>query len=103
MKNNLSLTMIPKSLVTLFLIALTAITIPAVLEFGVLGILKVAFSSTATIQVWFDLFIALMIFMILIWHDVKRNVKVFCIWFIITLIIGSYGPLLYLLLRKKEV
>ena len=47
-----------------------------------------------------DLVIALTLVMVWIWHDAKATGRKTWPWIVATLVLGSFGPLLYLLTRK---
>jgi hypothetical protein len=51
-------------------------------------------------QLFFDLVIALLLFLVWMWGDAKATGRNPWPWIAITLAIGSFGPLLYLITRK---
>lgn len=89
-----------RTLLIVILVAFSALTAVAVMEHGPQGIFAVAFGSTAGMQLFFDLVIALLLFMGWMWGDAKATGRNPWPWIVITLSIGSFGPLLYLITRK---
>jgi len=49
-----------------------------------------------------DLVIALSVFLVWMWRDARAIGRNPWPWLVMTLAIGSFGPLLYLLTRKTE-
>ncbi|MFE8699796.1 DUF2834 domain-containing protein [Cytobacillus sp. FJAT-54145] len=94
--------LIPKALLVLVIVLFSILTGFSVYHHGVLGIFSQAFSNYASMQVFFDLFIALILVLVWMWCDAKKTNRSFWPWALITLTIGSFGPLLYLLLRKRS-
>ena len=84
------------------IIILTIITAIASLDYGVAGILHQALSNSASMQVLIDLAISLCIILVWMYFDAKKHNRKFFVWVIITFLIGVYGPLFYLLIRKKS-
>jgi hypothetical protein len=87
-------------LVILFLFSI--LTGFAVWEDGMIGIFLGQFKTFGGAQVLIDLMIALSFILVWMWFDTKKTGAMFLPWFLITLIAGSYGPLLYLLFRKSN-
>jgi hypothetical protein len=71
-------------------------------EFGVLGIFNQALQNSATIQIFIDLVISLLLFSLWLKQDAKANNRNFIFWFIFTFALGSFGPLFYLLTAKTK-
>ncbi len=86
-------------LVTLLFAGLTAV---AVVQHGATGILAYQLANTAGLQVLADLAIALGLFLVWMWQDAKANGIKQWPWLVLTLLIGSFGPLLYLLYRQSK-
>ncbi|MGE1198070.1 DUF2834 domain-containing protein [Priestia megaterium] len=92
---------IPKALLLFVLVSFSVLTGLAVYHYGFLGIFSQAFNNYASMQVFFDLLIALILVLVWMWHDAKKTQRSFWPWAIVTLLIGSFGPLFYLLLRNR--
>jgi Kef-type K+ transport system membrane component KefB len=73
----------------------------ALWQHGYWGLFAPAFSSTAAAQVLADLGIALLLFLVWMWRDAARLRRNPWPWLLITLALGSFGPLLYLLTRRE--
>jgi hypothetical protein len=93
---------LPAPLLVVVLILFSILTGVSVFHHGLIGIFTEAFRNTATMQVFFDLFIALFLVMVWMWHDAKSSDRLFWPWAVLTLAIGSFGPLLYLLFGKRR-
>ncbi len=80
----------------------TLLTALALMDVGYFGILKPHFLSWGAAQVFADLVIALML--VCIWMVNDARVRGMSAWpFIaITLVMGSFGPLLYLVVREMR-
>ena len=89
-----------RTVLIIVLIAFSALTGVAVMEHGFQGIFAHAFANAAGMQLFFDLVIALGLFIAWMWSDAKATGRNPWPWIVITLTTGSFGPLLYLLLRK---
>jgi len=76
------------------------LTVLALLEVGYFGIFEPHFLSWGGAQVFVDLVIALSLF--LIWMVFDAREREISVWpfVLITLTMGSFGPLLYLLVRE---
>jgi hypothetical protein len=91
-----------RSLLILALILFSALSAKAMLVHGYLGIMLPLFQSFAAGQVLADLVIALALILIWMWHDAKARGRIIWPWIVITLLAGSFGPLLYLLTQKQS-
>jgi hypothetical protein len=69
---------------------------------GFRGIFQTIFQSWAGVQVFVDLAIALSLVLLWMWRDAEANGRKVWPWIVITLVAGSFGPLLYLLTRKAS-
>jgi hypothetical protein len=89
-------------LILLTLLMFGALTAVALWNHGYWGIIAPHFQSFGAAQVLADLVIALSIVMVWIWKDAKANARNPWPWFLVTLALGSFGPLMYLLTRKAN-
>ena len=91
-----------KSIVFVILVLFSILTGIALWQDGILGIFAVPLKSAGGLQIFVDLVISLSIVLVWIWYDTKKTNRSFLPWLILTLSIGSFGPLLYLLFRKSN-
>ena len=73
----------------------------ALWQHGYWGLFAPAFTNTGAAQVLVDLGIALSLFLVWMWRDAARLGRNPWPWLLITLALGSFGPLLYLLTRRE--
>lgn len=97
--NSLSLGKIVILIVLLLFSVLTAV---ALRDHGFVGIFMQELRNFGTMQVLADLVIALSLALVWIWFDSRKTKRLFWPWLLLTLTIGSFGPLLYLLLGKTN-
>ncbi len=90
-------------LLTAVLLLFGALSAAALWQHGFWGILAPPFQSLAAGQVFADLVIALTLVMVWIWHDARASGRNPWPWIVMTLAIGSFGPLVYLLTRRPAV
>ncbi len=83
------------------LLAFGGLTGVAVWKEGVTGIFSSITSSYGSMQIFADLVIALVLAMVWMWRDAKAIGRNVWPWIALTLLAGSFGPLLYLLTRKS--
>jgi len=81
------------------LIAFSAFSVYVVYQYGYVGLFKQALTNAATIQVLLDLSIALTIVMVWMWQDAQKQNIAPLPYILLTLTLGSIGPLLYLVRR----
>jgi hypothetical protein len=91
-----------KGLIAIVLLLFGALSAVAVWQHGYVGIFANELQSTAGMQVLADLVIALSLFLVWMWGDAKATGRNPWPWLAITLAIGSFGPLLYLLTSSKS-
>lgn len=70
-----------------------------VYEYGYLGLFEQALTNAATIQVLLDLIIALSIVVVWMWQDAQKQGITPWPYLLLTVTLGSIGPLLYLVRR----
>ena len=80
---------------------LGAFTAAALWQHGYWGILAPHFQSWGGAQVLLDLVIALFLVLTWLWNDARTSGRNPWPWIGITLVAGSFGPLLYLLTRRQ--
>ncbi len=91
-----------RTLLTTTTVLFGALTVAALWQHGYWGILEPHFRSFGGAQVFADLTIALTLFLVWMWHDAKATGRSPWPWIAVTLTLGSFGPLGYLLTRKHE-
>jgi Terpene cyclase DEP1 len=80
----------------------SALTLAALWVHGYWGLFEPAFHSLAAAQVLMDLTIALSLFLVWMWRDASLKGRNPWPWLVLTLTVGSFGPLLYLLSQPTE-
>jgi hypothetical protein len=78
-----------------------ALTAAAIWQTGISGIVDWHVKSFGGGQVFADLVIALTLAMVWMWHDARTIGRNVWPWIGLTLVAGSFGPLLYLLTRDS--
>jgi hypothetical protein len=91
-----------RSLLIITLILFGALSAAALRQHGYWGIFAPHFQSFGGAQVLADLVIALALVMVWMWHDAKATGRTIWPWIGLTLALGSFGPLIYLLTRKSR-
>jgi hypothetical protein len=93
--------MTPKALVLDVVLAVfLVLTGYAVWQHGYLGVLGSAFLNSATAQIFVDLCIALTLILFWMWEDARRHAISPLPFALLTLALGSIGPLVYLIRRE---
>ena len=92
-----------KLLLSLVTAGFTVLTGVALWQHGYWGIIAPHFRTFGAGQVLADLVIALSLVMVWLWRDAVKSGRNPWPWLVITLVMGSFGPLLYLLLRRPAV
>jgi uncharacterized membrane protein len=93
---------VKKPLLILAVIALGAITAAALWKDGLVGIFGAITHSYGSMQIFGDLVIALTLVMVCMWRDAKNTGRNIWPWIVITLVAGSFGPLLYFITAKEK-
>jgi len=91
-----------KRLSLAILLPFSALSAYAVAKVGYIGIFAYHLPSPAGWQVLTDLVIALLLILTWMLRDASRNGRTAWPYVVITLLLGSFGPLLYLLLTPSE-
>lgn len=89
-----------RTIILTVLVLFGALSLPALLQHGYIGIWEVQFQSWAGMQVLTDLTIALVLVLIWIWQDARATGRNAWPWIVATLTLGSFAPLVYLLTRR---
>ncbi len=76
-----------------------ALTVYAVVHHGYVGVIMQHLTNSAGLQVLVDLVLALSIVMVWMWHDARRHDINPVPYVLLTLGLGSIGPLVYLIRR----
>lgn len=90
-----------RTLITVALIVFGTLTAIALWQHGYWGIILRNFENTASMQVFVDLVIALLLITVWMWRDASANGRNIWPWIALTLIAGSFGPLGYLMTQRK--
>jgi hypothetical protein len=91
-----------KLVATLVLIPFTVLSIAALWQVGYLALFTQQFTNFGTQQVLADLFIAVGICMVWMWRDAQQTGRNPWPWIALSLVSGSFGPLLYIITAKKK-
>jgi hypothetical protein len=91
---------LPRSLVLLLLLPFTAYTVWVLETVGYVGLLK-SHLHPAGIQVFADLVLMGLMVMVWMWRDAQATRRTVWPYLLLTLTLGSIGPLLYLLLAPQ--
>lgn len=91
-----------KTVLALLTAAFAALTLAAIREHGYVGIFAAALRDLASLQIFTDLVIALLLAMAWIWRDAKKTARNPWPWLVATLLTGSFGPLAYLLTSRRN-
>lgn len=84
------------------LVLFGALTCVPLYEYGYFGIFDLLRANSATIQVSVDLVIALTLLCILIWSDARQRGIAPLPFVVLTVLTGSFGPLLYFFRRSRR-
>ena len=93
---------IPKPIILVVIVLFSILSFYSVYQFGIVGIFKEELKNSATLQVFVDLIISILLLLAWLKEDAKKHNRNFIFWLIITLCVGSFGPLFYLLTAKKS-
>ena len=91
----------PRLILVPVLVVFTVLSALALWHHGYWGILEPHFKSFGGGQVLMDLVIALSLVMVWMWQDARQHGRNPWPWILVTLVAGSFGPLLYLLSRQQ--
>jgi hypothetical protein len=85
--------------VEVILIVFSAFSAYVVYQYGYIGLFQQALTNAATVQVFLDLTIALSLVILWMWQDAQNQDIAPLPYILLTLTLGSIGPLLYLIRR----
>ena len=91
----------PRTILILILIPFSVLSAIALWQVGYWGLLAPHFQTFGGGQVLADLVIALTLVMTWMWRDAKATGRTVWPWIVATLILGSFGPLVYLMTRQS--
>jgi uncharacterized protein DUF2834 len=80
----------------------SALTAYAIYQYGVAGIFTLCLANAATTTAFVDLSIALSLVVAWMWDDARRRGRAWLPYALVTLALGSIGPLLYLVVGGVE-
>ena len=84
----------------LCLVEFLGLTSYAIYTVGYLGFFAAAAANAATLTLSYDVVLALSLISIWMWKDARERGASFAPYLVITLLLGSAGPLLYLIRRE---
>jgi hypothetical protein len=93
---------LPRIILGVVIVDFAILTSFALWNHGYWGIIAPHFQSFGAAQVFADLVIALSLIMLWMWRDAKANSRNAWPWLVLTLVAGSFGPLLYLFTRRES-
>ena len=91
-----------RPLLLLITAVFAAITASVVARTGLAGFYQQLLDSPAAWQTLADITIALGLVLAWMWQDARRNGRRFWPWVPVTLLAGSFGPLLYMSLAQRS-
>ena len=71
-------------------------------QYGYIGFLEQALTNAATVAVFVDLTIALSLVLLWMWQDARERGVSTLPYIVLTFVLGSVGPLLYLIRRFSK-
>lgn len=92
---------IPKSLVWAIMVPFSVLSLYALWQVGYWGLFQYQFDHPAGWQVLTDLVVALTLVLFWIVKDARENQRSPWLWIGMTLALGSFGPLLYVVTSKR--
>ena len=91
-----------KTVLVRVLIPFSALNAAALWQVGYMGLFTQQLANYGLQQILADLVIAVFLCMYWMWHDAKKSRRNPWPWMLLSLLAGSFGPLLYLITRKAE-
>lgn len=90
-----------RMIIIIVLVLFGALSVVAVWQEGVINIFSAIPRSAGSVQIFVDLVIACTLINVWIWRDAKKQGRNPWGWIILTFAIGSFGPLVYLLIHPS--
>ncbi len=91
-----------RGILTITTLLFGALTAVALANHGYWGIIAPHFRTFGAGQVFADLVISLSLAVVWMWHDARTIGRAAWPWIALTLVLGSFGPLIYLLTRRRS-
>lgn len=91
-----------RTLAIALLVPFTAVTAYALADVGYFGVIEQLLAAPANWQIAFDLVAALLLVLVFVFRDARARGRNPWPYLAITLVLGSFGPLLYFVLRKDR-
>ena len=85
------------------LVGMVGLDAYAISQFGYLGLFDAMFENVATVLASADMVIALGLVTVWMWQDARDRGTSIVPYVVLTLALGSVGPLVYLLVREASV
>lgn len=92
----------PKPLLWLITVVFGAFSLWVLLKVGYFGIWQGGFANLGSTQITFDLVVACTLLVGVIARECRSNGRPWWPWALLTLAVGSFGPLAYLLWRTTK-
>lgn len=92
----------PRTVLAVVLVLFGALSAAALWQHGYWGIVAPLLQSLAGMQAFADLAVALALVLAWIRRDAATTGRAFWPWVVATLILGSFGPLVYLLTARPD-
>ncbi len=84
------------------LVPFSGLSALALWQHGYVGLFTNQFTNTAGWQVLADLFIAVGLCMLWMYKDAQKTGRKIAPWILLSMLLGSFGPLLYLITAKDR-
>jgi hypothetical protein len=90
-------------LILLTLLLFGILTAFALWHDGIMGVFSSITRSYGSLQIYVDLVIAATLINVWIWRDAQERGRNPWLWMAATLVVGSFSPLVYLLVRDDKI
>lgn len=88
-------------IILLTLVLFGALTAVALWQDGIMGVFSSITRSAGSVQIYVDLVIACVLINVWVWRDAKEHGRNPWGWIIATFVVGTFSPLVYLLVRPS--